>query len=677
MGKDAEMAVIIRAKDMATKSLSRMQRTLTVFGNRARSSFALARSAVFSFRNALMAIATGYVVRSFIQASNQEEIAISKFHQSLISIGRYTPEFEQQLLDLADALQKTTTASNEHVLEGTALLSTYKQISNDVMPRAMSVMTDIAALMGGDMRQAANMLGKAAMGLTGELRRTGITVERTTFENEGFLGVLREIEEQVKGQAAALRNTNYGGLAAFSNAVVDVKERFGDMIKDVLGPWAEQLSFKLMEVSDRLKEFMKTEDWKKYLDDIRAKILSTIKSIGMGIGEFVDITTPAIRAIWKEIKFLWDGFKKLPSWVQSVGIVAAILGGKKGAVVALSLLHLVTVFKNQVRGFQEVWEGNIKFSEFKWMNAQKLAEKLEELDKKKETLKDLPPLPDPTTFKGKVKAFIDELEKLLTVDVKIDTETPEDIGGAQAIERNTLAWRERLKKYQDDMNYYVQEKLGERIVEHAKTAKDEIDIYKFAIQEKKRLEGEWTQFWGTKQKERKDSFVTGWRDGLKKYVDDNKSMHGLAVDTARNAAQAMQSAFQTFFFDMFSGEIRNMKDLMRSFLLFVQQVAANVMAHIATIKIMSFIPTGIPGGSKPSSTSTISPAPIPTGPTILSKAAPSKSTSPQNIIVNVNNAPAGTQADVSTRRDHEDYIIDIILRNIRQNGALRGALVNG
>src|SRR5439155_1369453 len=99
----------------------------------------------------------------------------------------------------------------------------------------------------------------------------------------------------------------------------------------------------------------------------------------------------------------------------------------------------------------------------------------------------------------------------------------------------------------------------------------------------------------------------GWRIGLNKYINDNGSMLGLAVDLSRRTAQLMETGFRTFFFDVMEGPVKSFKDLLNSVLDFVKQIVAQVAAQCATVRILKglaaipfFAPTpapvDVPGG---------------------------------------------------------------------------------
>lgn len=207
-------------------------------------------------------------IADFIRHAGVQEKAVAGMEQAMRSMGRYTPALSQKLKDNAAALQELTTFGDEATMEGTKFLLTYKQIGEEVLPRAQKTMLDLAALMGGDTRQAANMLGKAAMGMTGELRRVGITVDQDTYKTKGFLGVLQQIEDQVGGQAEAMAATSYGGLEQLGDLASDTQEKLGELILlNVKGPvsgWKDAF----VALNEVLQDFVDDKTAEQYAESI-------------------------------------------------------------------------------------------------------------------------------------------------------------------------------------------------------------------------------------------------------------------------------------------------------------------------------------------------------------------------------------------------------------------------
>lgn len=229
------------------------------------------KKSVASLQGAFVALAGAYgvqrLISSWVSLAAVQQEAEAGMLQAMKSMGRYTPELHKRLLDVASGLQEITTYGDEAIIQGQKFLLTYRDITDDMLPRTTSVMTDLAALMGGDMKQAANMLGKASMGMTGELRRVGITVDETAYKTKGYLGVLEQIEQQVKGQATALANTGIGPWKQLANIWGDAKEDLGELIlmlsKDwlpILRTWAKEVK----NIAEYWTQVITPPDWREH-----------------------------------------------------------------------------------------------------------------------------------------------------------------------------------------------------------------------------------------------------------------------------------------------------------------------------------------------------------------------------------------------------------------------------
>ena len=184
-----------------------------------------------------LGVSLGLFEAASIKAWGEQEQAATKLKTVIDSMGRFRASSEELmpvLADVAGNIRDMGVATDEAVMEGMTFLTTYQQISDDLLPKASIVMANVAALMGGDMAGAANKLGKAAMGMVGELREVGITIDETVARSGDFSLILDAIQEQIGDQQAALRNTGMGGLTAMKNAFGDVIEQVGRMSAAIL-----------------------------------------------------------------------------------------------------------------------------------------------------------------------------------------------------------------------------------------------------------------------------------------------------------------------------------------------------------------------------------------------------------------------------------------------------------
>jgi hypothetical protein len=218
------------------------------------------------------------------------------------------------------------------------------------------------------------------------------------------------------------------------------------------------------------------------------------------------------------------------------------------------------------------------------------------------------------------------------------------------------------------------------------------------------------------QKERLEqmSVLELYRFGLQEYLTNYGNTFNIAIDMARQTAQAMSQGFKTFFFDFMQGRITSLQDAFRGLVNFVQQVIAEVLARLATAKLLGLFATGAAGvsgsqgammgsgltaasggqvarrfaiGGPVFSNGDSVPALLTPGEYVISNRGVDALNrlnqgdpggfargGPGNVVVNIHNAPPGTGADVSVLRRSQDFVINVILRDLRQNGPLRQAL---
>lgn len=382
MAKSNTLEIIIKAKDAASGAFKNAGSATDIFRKRVKS----LTGTVFNLKTAFAGLGLGLLARDLIQSSDEQAKAVMGLETAMKSMGRYTPELSAELQDLASSMQEVTNFGDEATIAGQKFLMTYKDITDDLLPRSTKVMLDLAALMDGDLVSAANKLGKASMGMTGELTKMGISVTKQTYELEGYEGVLREIETQVKGQARAMREAT-GPWIAIGMAIGDVKEKLGDVLKKVFNDTGENLLFMVSSIDRALGQFKESVDFEEWAKNFKNSILSAFESALFGAAAFYDGIKPIMHNIKVVLSSVWDVFEKLPAWVQDVGLVTAILGGKKVAASIAGLAHLANAAENTARGIKLVAGGQLELSEFAEMDFEELAFYLENFDERIKTFK--------------------------------------------------------------------------------------------------------------------------------------------------------------------------------------------------------------------------------------------------------------------------------------------------
>jgi len=213
---------------------------------------------IFNLKSAIVGAigvgSLGALSKSAIGAFAKQEQAVAKLNASIISMKRNTKGLSGNLQKLATQIQNKGVIGDEAILEGASFLTTYRDISDKLLPRTIRVMADLAAKMGGDTTRAANLLGKASMGMTGSLSLAGISLSDATKDSKKFEDILREIEEQVGGTNKALGDTASGGITQFKNAFGDVQEKLGEVLAIAISPFLRSISAKLGDVSFNAKD---------------------------------------------------------------------------------------------------------------------------------------------------------------------------------------------------------------------------------------------------------------------------------------------------------------------------------------------------------------------------------------------------------------------------------------
>jgi hypothetical protein len=308
------LKIVIQLRDEANRNIAKLNKSLKTTQVQAtrtarafkafRGGLSRIKQSVFNVRTALLAAGAAFAAfaagKRFLKAAQTQAKAVEGLNTALKAMGRFTPELSQNLQEVASAIQDVSNFGDEAVIEGTKFLATYRNITDELLPRTQRAMADLAALTGGDMVQAANLLGKASIGMVDTLRRVGISVDSNTFKAGGYVAVLAAIEEQVSGQAEAQRRAT-GSTIALGNAWGDVEEKLGEVLKIGIEPFVTVLVEEVQELNKYLQNLKKEGNLDEWARDISNAILDMVEVVvkaGALVGD-------AFRG-WK---FIWLGLK--------------------------------------------------------------------------------------------------------------------------------------------------------------------------------------------------------------------------------------------------------------------------------------------------------------------------------------------------------------------------------
>lgn len=210
------------------------------------------RAATAAFRAFGVVLASGIVYKGFktvISEAIEAERVMAQLEAVIQSTGGVAGFTAEELDKTASSLQKVSTFGDEAIKSAQALLLTFKQIKGEEFDRATIAILDLAIAMGTDLQSAVIQVGKALndpVANLGALSRAGIQFEeqqknliKTLFETgnvaEAQRIILKELESQFGGSAAAARDTLGGALTNLQNTLSDLSEAIGTSISGESG----------------------------------------------------------------------------------------------------------------------------------------------------------------------------------------------------------------------------------------------------------------------------------------------------------------------------------------------------------------------------------------------------------------------------------------------------------
>jgi hypothetical protein len=201
------------------------------FGNNLEKGFSLGAGKLIGGIAAIgSALAGAFTLKASIAAASEQETAINALNSSLALAGNFTAKASADFQAFAGALQKTTTAADETIVQGGALIATMGKLSGETLNRATAASLDLAAALNIDQATAFNMVAKAASGHVTALGRYGIEVKKTGDDSRDFAVALGELENSFRGMAALQTNTFSGAMAQTKNQFGEILESLGNIV---------------------------------------------------------------------------------------------------------------------------------------------------------------------------------------------------------------------------------------------------------------------------------------------------------------------------------------------------------------------------------------------------------------------------------------------------------------
>lgn len=191
-------------------------------------------------------VGIGLLLREMVKSTAEADAAVAQLDARLKSTQGAAGLARGELIEMANALQKVTTFSDEAVINAEALLLSFTRVGREVFPRALKSALDLSVGLGQDLQTSIVTLGKALndpiKGIT-SLSRAGVQFTASQKEMIKSLVasgetvkaqtlILAELETQFGGSAKAARETFGGAIEGAKNALGELLE--GDSGSDGL-----------------------------------------------------------------------------------------------------------------------------------------------------------------------------------------------------------------------------------------------------------------------------------------------------------------------------------------------------------------------------------------------------------------------------------------------------------
>jgi hypothetical protein len=254
------------------------------------------------------------IITDGVKAAIAEENAIATLNGTLAANGNYSKKASKDVIEFAEALEKTTKFSNDAVVGAAGLLEGLTKLDVNGLKKATQGAADLAALFNTDLGTAANAIGKAFEGSTRGLKQFGIEI--TATNNKALL------QQQILSALAAKQGAAALQSNTFSGATAQLANSFDNFVKQIGFAITQNPVFIAV-----LKQLSKTfGDLEKYVQGNKEAITGFIND---GIKLVIDnmpLVIFALSSTAKILNILYTGFTVIGFAVTSfvAGMIQAI-----------------------------------------------------------------------------------------------------------------------------------------------------------------------------------------------------------------------------------------------------------------------------------------------------------------------------------------------------------------
>lgn len=286
-----------------------------------------------------------------LEAFSEAERGIKQTEAVLKSTKGIAGQTADSITQLAKALQNQTTYSDESVRSAENLLLTFTNIGKETFPLATQTVLDMSTALGQDTKSSAIQLGKALqdpiLGVSA-LRRVGVNFsedQQNVIKNLVDTGhsleaqklILKELNTEFGGSAAAAADTFSGHLEQLKNKFNDIQEVIGGLIVNALTPLVTKIS-----------EFVTSKDFDNFLQQgitLFQQLLGAIQPVGDWIAKNQDLVLTFLKGLGIALGVL-----------LIIGTITALLTALLNplVLVALGIAALYTAWQTNFWGIRDI-----------------------------------------------------------------------------------------------------------------------------------------------------------------------------------------------------------------------------------------------------------------------------------------------------------------------------------
>lgn len=342
--------------------------------NKLEASLASVRNAAIGF---IGAFASVEFLKGSIEMYNESAQASAQLDATLRSTANAANLNREALDAQANALMKVSLFDDDAITKSQSLLATFTNIHDTIYMEAIPAITDMATKMGGDLQGATLQVGKALQdpiqGINA-LRRVGVnfgeeqkkvikTLVETNHVAEAQALILKELQTEFGGSAAAAAAAGTGPMTVLKNEFNNVREEIGGMVMALvidLKPAIEGLITGFQSTVNAIKD---AGHWISQNKDMLGELALVIGITTIALNAN-NIAVGAYALLVGGVTLLTDGWALAQTALNAVlaanplGLVIVAIGAVVGAIVVA--YHKSLEFRAAVNG---LWEALKSFGE--------------------------------------------------------------------------------------------------------------------------------------------------------------------------------------------------------------------------------------------------------------------------------------------------------------------------